>query len=104
MSSGLVETCVSYQLNKCKNPYFKEELIQETYLWLMTYDIEKLQDAYVHRHLNALITRYLINQWFSNTSPFYKNFKRFDMQADEITQKELDIPDTVSLDNLPDRF
>ena len=92
----LVETCVQYRLNKCKSGYLKEELIQECYLWLSTYDIEKLTDAYDNRHLSALITAYVIRQWFSSTSDFYKRYKRWDERTDEITDRERAIPDTIS--------
>lgn len=92
----LVETCVQYRLNKCKSHYLKEELVQECYLWLMTYDIAKLNDAYENKHLSALITRYLINQFFSKTSDFYKRYKRWDERTDEITDKERAIPDTIT--------
>ena len=68
-------------------------MCQEVFLWLCQYDIEKLSNAYYNRHLNALCTRFIQNQWFSKTSPFYKAFKKFDMNSDEITERELNIPD-----------
>ena len=92
----LVETCVQYRLNKCKSNYYKEELIQECYLWLSTYDITKLTDAYENKHLSALITSYVIRQFYSGTSDFYKRYKRWDERTDEITDKERAIPDTIS--------
>lgn len=92
----LVETCVQYRLNRCKSSYLKEELTQECYSWLCTYDIAKLTDAYENKHLSALITRYLINQFFSKTSDFYKRYKRWDERTDEITDRERAIPDTIS--------
>lgn len=93
ISKQLVETCVKYRLNKCKVKDLKAEMVQEVYLWLCTYDINKLKNAYENRHLSALITRFIINQWFSKTSPFYKKFKKFDVLSDEITSNELKIPD-----------
>lgn len=93
LKSGLAEKCVAYQTNKCNNQYLKEELLQELYLWLCTYDIDKLKDAYKKKHMNALITRWISNNFFSKTSPFYKQFKRFDLFSDEITNSELQIPD-----------
>lgn len=89
----LVETCVQYRLNRCRSHYLKEELVQECFLWLCTYDIAKLSDAYENNHLSALITRYLINQFFSKTSDFYKRYKRWDERTDEITDRERAIPD-----------
>ena len=93
LKTKLAEKCVAYQTNKSSNKYLKDDLLQELYLWLLTYDIEKLTDAYENKHLNALITRWISNNWFSKTSQFFKYFKRFDLNSDEITQEELDIPD-----------
>lgn len=95
LSSKLVETCVQYRLNKCRSQYLKDEMVQEVWLWLCSYDIGKLRNAYENRHLSALITRFIINQYFSKTSPFYKKFKKFDLCSDELTYKELKIPDEV---------
>ena len=92
----IVETCVQYRLNKCKSNYLKEELVQECYLWLTEYDIEKLNDAYENRHLSALVTAYIVRQWFSKTSDYYKRYERWDERTDEITDKERAIPDTIS--------
>ena len=92
-ASGLVETCVAYSMNKTPNADIKKDMIQECYLWLCTYDIDKLADAYNKKHLNALISSFIHRQWFSKNSPFYTKYKRFDLSSDEITQKELDIPD-----------
>lgn len=93
IKTKLVETCVRYNTNKTSNHSIKEDLEQEAYLWLCEYDLDKLNNAYENKHLNALITRFVQNQWFSKTSPFYKKFKKFDLNSDEITQKELNIPD-----------
>ena len=89
----LVETCVQYRMNKCKSSYLKEEMISETYMWLCTYRMDYLQNAYTENHLSALITAYIIRQWFSHTSDFYKRYKRFDERTDEITDKELNLPE-----------
>lgn len=93
IKTKLAERCVAYQTNKSSVAYLKEELLQELYLWLSTYDLNKLCDAYENNHLNALITRWISNNWFSKTSPFYRNLRRYDLLSDEITQKELDIPE-----------
>ena len=94
LKTKLIETCVKYNTNRSSNSDIKNDLIQECYLWLCGYDIDKLTNAYENKHLNALITRFIQNQWFSKTSPFYRIYKRFDLSTDEITKKELDIPDS----------
>lgn len=93
IDKGLVETCVRYRLNKCRDAEMKKEMVQETYLWLMEYDIAKLRDAWVNKHLSALITRFILNQYFSKTSAFYRTFKKFDLTTEEIGADTLNIPD-----------
>lgn len=91
MDSRLVEECIKYQTIKAPK-YYVEELTQECWLWLLTYDIEKLNDAYENKHLNALITRWLQNQFYSKTSPFYKRYVRWDNA--EVELKSIgDMPD-----------
>lgn len=91
--TGLDQRCIQYNTNKCRDKELVKDLHQELWLWLCTYDLEKLQNAYENKHLNALITRYVQNQYFSNSSPFYKYFKKFQELTDDITDKELNIPD-----------
>lgn len=95
--TGLVERCVRYQTNKSSNRELKNDLTQECWLWLLTYDLDKLTDAYDNGHINALITKWIRNQWHSRTSPFFKEFRKFDLSSDELTQKELDIPDDIKI-------
>lgn len=91
--SGLAERCLTYQTKGCKMDYWVEELRQEMWLWLLTYDMERLYDAWRNGHLNALITRFLCNQFNSKTSPFYKVYKKYDTLTDDITSKEMNIPE-----------
>ena len=93
IDTELVETCVKYRLNKCRDAEMKKEMVQETYLWLLTYDLQKLRDCFFNKHLSALITRFILNQYFSKTSAFYRTFKKFDLQTDEIGKDALNIPD-----------
>lgn len=86
--SRLLETCVDYQLLKFQgNHQNKEDIIQDAWLWLLTYDEAKLNDAYEHKHLNALITRYLQNQINSTTSEYWRRYRRAQVTSDEISQK-----------------
>lgn len=92
IKTKIPETCVKYQLNKTKNQFFKDEMLQEVWLFILEYDIEKLEDAYGRGSLNALITAFIKRQFFSRTSPFFKKYKKFDILTDEITGRELNIP------------
>ena len=93
ISSGLVETCVAYQMNKCTDEYLKEEMIQECYLWLETYDWDKLFDSFIGNHMNALITKFIKNQWFSSTSTFYRRNRKKQKTEVEIDNEALQIKD-----------
>jgi hypothetical protein len=54
----------------------KEDLKSELFLILMEMPEVKIIEAYNNRWLNYLCINILTKQWRSNTSPFYKNFKR----------------------------
>lgn len=92
MESGLAEKCIGYQTAKCRDRELVNDLLQELYLWLLTYDINKLSNAYENKHINALITRWIRNNYFSKSSPFYKTFRKFDSITDELGPKEFNIP------------
>ena len=94
IKSGLLRQCVECQVAKSKSDkQWADDIEQEMWMWMLTYDIEKLSDAYENNHLNALISKVLVNQIFSKTSPFHKNYRRYDNITDEITPKEMNIAD-----------
>lgn len=94
LSKGLIETCCSCQLSKRKtDSQLLEDLIQDTWVWLLTYDEEKLINAYNNKHLNALITQYLVNNIWSTTSPYWKKYHKDSSKTREITEKELNLKD-----------
>lgn len=65
----------------CKNigvsPKYMDDLVQEIYLILLEYNQTKLQKIYDNGQLNFFLTRIIKNQWCSNTSPFYKKYRKF---------------------------
>lgn len=93
LSHNLIEECVKYQTLKYKEFDNIEDLVQDTWLWILSYDENKLEDAYDNKHLNALITRYLSNNLFSKSSPYWSKYKKFRERTDEITQEALQVPD-----------
>lgn len=79
LESGLIDDCINYQFLKlCKTDpgkkEFKMDMYQDLYLILYNYDNAKLNDAYRNKHMNALITRILINQLWSSSSAFYNQY------------------------------
>ncbi len=92
INNGLIRQCVHYQFLKVKDKgikQYEEDFFQDLIVTLYTYDIEKLTDAHLNNHFNALVTRIIINNIWSKTSPFYRDYRRFDSRTDEIT-KELE--------------
>lgn len=81
----LLETCHSHQCRRFNiTSPDKEDLLQDLYEWLFTYDIKKLWHAYSNNHLNALITRVLINNLYSKTSPFFRTYRKLSYLSNDV--------------------
>ena len=52
-------------------------------MWLCTYDLAKLQDAYDHGLINALITRVIRNWWCTRKSVFRYKYCKYVPVAEE---------------------
>lgn len=94
LQKRLIRTCAECQVVKSKtDKQWLDDLEQDLWVWVMTYDINKLSDAFENNHLNALISKVIINWLYSKTSPFHKTYREFEGMTDEITRKEENIPD-----------
>lgn len=87
----LIRRCVECQFAKVKTGTdmqneddFYHDLI------LVLYDYPKLQDAYDSGHLNALVSRIVINNLFSVTSEYHKRYRRFSRQSDGLEKLDED--------------
>lgn len=83
----LIKTCIDCQFAKLKDPgkaQFKEDLHNDIVIELLEYSPEKLLDAWEHKHLNALITKMIVNNLYSCTSRFYNKYLKFNVKTDEI--------------------
>lgn len=70
----LVETIARNM--RVETDYF-DDLCQEVYIILLTgYTEEKLQEAIDKKQINFIITSIMKNQWFSKSSPFYRQYKK----------------------------
>ena len=90
VESGLLDDCIMYQFKKIRKnePWkleFSGDLKNDIYLVLYEYDNAKLNDAYSKGHLNALITRIIINNLYSNSSNFYCRYLKFARKTNELT-------------------
>lgn len=81
----LIDTCISYQTQKFKEFRYIDDLRQDINLILLEYDNTKMNSMYEENHLNAFITRILVNQLFSKTSPYYRTYKKFLALSDELS-------------------
>ena len=54
-----------------------QDLAQSVYVILLEYDEAKLVDLYESKALGFFLTRIISNQYNSNTSPFYKQIRKF---------------------------
>lgn len=73
---------------------YKEDLAQEIYLIVLTKPPELLQQLYDDKQLNFYLARIISNQYFSKTSQFYKNYKKYNMtKSDGTNPTELEIID-----------
>lgn len=88
LKSGLIKQCVECQMSKIKDRQFEDDLFQDTVVWMLTYDNDKLNDAHINNHMNALISRYLINNIWSRTSTYYNTYYRQSSREQEITTYE----------------
>lgn len=93
--SGLLDDCIFYQFKKVgkKEPWktqFSGDLKNDIYLVLVNYDNERLNDAYRKGHLNALITRIIINMVYSNSSNFYRTYMKFMNRSNDIKDYHLE--------------
>lgn len=93
-NNGLIRRCISCQFAKDKAEYINmEDFQQDLCLILLTYDNDKLNDAHRKNHMNALISRMIVNNIFSKQSPYYAKYKRFKDRTEEITPEILKMTD-----------
>lgn len=95
LDNGLIRQCVECQFSRMKDRQFQDDMFQDLCIILLEYPNEKLNDAHRHNHMNALITKILVNNLFSTTSPFYKQYYRQMDRESEITDKIYNISDEI---------
>lgn len=87
---NLIKKCVDIQFQKL--PYtdawkqqFKEDYYHDLILELLDYD--KLEKTHNEKHMNALITRIILNNLYSDSSRFYCKYLRPMMKSNEMKDK-----------------
>ena len=84
----LIKTCIDCQFSKLElwKKQYKDDMLQDLVEILLEYDIDKLIDADENKHMNALITKMIVNNIYSQTSQFYKKYIKFNSSTDDITK------------------
>ena len=88
--NGLISKCVDYQFSRIKDKsvkQFKDDFYQDIIVFLYEYDNDKINNAHLNNHFNALVSRIIINNLYSTTSPFYTRYRYFQDKTDEITEQ-----------------
>lgn len=80
----LLRQCVDCQFATVEDKQFKEDFFHDLIIILYSYDNDKLVDANEGNHLNALVTRIIQNNIWSKTSPYYKEYYKFQNKTDNI--------------------
>lgn len=94
LNDGLFRKCLEMQFLKMPagdywKKQYKEDMWQDLIVFLLTYDNDKLNNAHHFKHMNALITRILQNQLYSDHSKFYLDYCRLIRRSDELQDKHL---------------
>lgn len=84
---GLIKRCIDCQFAKLEEwkKQYKDDMLQDLIGILYVYDFDKLNDAHINNHMNALITKIIINNIYSQTSMFYKKYLKFNIKTDDIS-------------------
>lgn len=91
VKNGLIEECAGYQFSKCANERWKlqysGDMVNDLILVMANYPNDKLNNIHQNNHMNAWLTRVLQNNLMSNSSKFYTQYLRFNLNTDEINWK-----------------
>ena len=87
----LIETLIDKYNVQTK---YKQDLAQEIYLIILTKPPELLKQLYDTKQINYYLARIISNQYFSKTSQFFKNYKKYNItKSDGTNPTELEIID-----------
>ena len=94
LDNGLLDKCLEMQFSKAgaKKQYI-EDLKNDLVVDILQTNNEKLNNVVQNKHVNAWLTRLIQNNLYSKSSWFWRRYIRPDVMGDEITERELDIPE-----------
>lgn len=97
LENRLIATCVDCAFSQLSayERQNRDDFYQDLIVILLTYDNEKLNDAHINNHFNALCSAIIKRNIFSKTSRYFKNYKKFSSRCDDITDE---ITETIADD------
>ncbi len=73
-------------ITNCQVPLqYKDDIAQMVYLILLETDEEKIIGMYERDELRFYITRIVLNNYNSKTSPFHKTYRKYERMAIDIS-------------------
>lgn len=82
----LLRKCVECQFAKLGRGFENmEDFYNDMVVWFLTYDNDKLNHAHFNKHINALLTRVIQNNLFSNCSYYWRDYVRFREYSEDLT-------------------
>lgn len=74
-------------------PLYKQDLAQDVFLIILSKPEKMLQELYDNKQLNFYMARIISNQYFSKTSKFFKDYKKYNINKNETDTNQLEIID-----------
>lgn len=74
-------------------PLYKQDLAQDVFLIILSKPEKMLQELYDNKQLNFYLARIISNQYFSKTSKFFKDYKKYNINKNETDTNQLEIVD-----------
>ena len=74
-------------------PLYKQDLAQDVFLIILSKPEKMLQELYDNKQLNFYLARIISNQYFSKTSKFFKDYKKYNINKNETDTNQLEIID-----------
>ena len=72
---------------------YKQDLAQDVFLIILSKPEKMLQELYDNKQLNFYLARIISNQYFSKTSKFFKDYKKYNINKNETDTNQLEIVD-----------
>lgn len=89
-SLNLITRCIDCQFSNVKDKQFKDDFKSDLIIILAAYDNQRMNKMYKDNRLNSFITAVIKRNIYSNTSPYYRDYYRFQNRTNEIGDKEKD--------------